>query len=460
MKEHPFAKRKVALKPRPSTPNPEGAFNSLKPDLLKAIRNKGYHTPSPIQEQAIPLILEGRDLIGSAQTGTGKTAAFTLPLLQQLMENPMRPKRGTPRALILAPTRELAAQICDSIEDYGKYTKMNHTVVYGGVSQFHQVKALNRGVDILVATPGRLLDLMNQGYIHIEEVEHFILDEVDRMLDMGFIPDIERIMKALPPKRQTLFFSATLSRKIEELAYRMVNNPARITIEPDKPAVDRIRQTVFFVDKNNKEALLTDLLRNNSIKKAIIFTQMKHSANTVAEKLAKRGVNATAIHGNKSQAARTRALDGFKRGRFEVLVATDVAARGLDVDDITHVINYDLPMDAETYVHRIGRTARAGAEGDAISFCSADERAYLRDVERLLGNPVPYELDHQFHCEASYRSQRSAPRRPGGGGGGGRRGGRNDYNRRSNGGGGGGGGGPRRNSNNRFSSRSKSHARH
>ena len=445
MKENPFIKRKKASrKPAPTTPNPEGAFNPLKRDLRNAIRKSGYSKPTPIQEQTIPIILEGKDLIGSAQTGTGKTAAFTLPLLQQLADNPQRPKRGTPRALILAPTRELAAQIGASIETYGRFTELNHTVVFGGVSQHHQVKALNRGVDILVATPGRLLDLIQQGYIHLERINHFILDEVDRMLDMGFIPDIQRVLDMLPKERQTLFFSATLSKKIEDLAYSMVHSPARITIEPDQPAVERINQTVFFVGQKDKGALLSEILDNTRMKKAIIFTQMKHSANRVAEKLMNLGVHATAIHGNKTQAARTKALDGFKRGQFKVLVATDVAARGLDVDDITHVINYDLPMDAETYVHRIGRTGRAGNDGDAISFCSAEERAYLHDVERLLGKPVPYEFEHPFHCEESFLS-RMRPRRPGGGGGGGgrNRGPRREFRGRGGNGGGGGGGNSR-----------------
>ncbi|MBN2586415.1 MAG: DEAD/DEAH box helicase [Candidatus Fermentibacteraceae bacterium] len=369
-----------------------------------------YVTPTPIQEQCIPHLLEGRDLLGTAQTGTGKTAAFALPLLQRLYGDYRQPGRGTPRALILAPTRELAAQIGESIHTYGRFLNLRHTVIFGGVNQFHQVKAMNRGVDILVATPGRLLDLMQQGFIHLNEVEVFILDEGDRMLDMGFIPDIKRVLSHLPAQRQTLFFSATMPPKMVELAHTMVRNPVRVTITPDQPVVESIAQKVLFVGKKDKDALLVSLLSDLKIKKALIFTQMKHTANKVAAKLSARGINGAAIHGNKSQAGRTRALDGFKQGHFRVLVATDVAARGLDVDDITHVINYDLPMESETYVHRIGRTARAGANGDAISFCCAEDRAYLHGIEQLLGKPVPAEIDHAYHCREAFRSSLPAPK--------------------------------------------------
>ncbi len=425
-----------ASKPQPQTDKQslQGAFGVLIPELQRAVSSEGYVTPTPIQEQCIPQLLEGRDLLGTAQTGTGKTAAFTLPLLQRLSSDRRRPRRGTPRALILAPTRELAAQIADSIRTYGRYLRLSHTVVFGGVSQVPQVKALNRGVDVLVATPGRLLDLMQQGHIDLGAVEVFILDEVDRMLDMGFIPDIKRILDVIPEDRQTLFFSATMAPKMVDLAHTMVrSNPARVTITPNEPTVDRIVQKVLFVGKRNKDALLVSLLKEPEVNKVLVFTQMKHAANRVVEKLDAAGIRGTAIHGNKSQAARTKALDGFKRGRFKVLVATDVAARGLDVDDITHVINYDLPVEAETYVHRIGRTARAGAEGDAISFCCAEDRAYLREIERLLGKPVPAEMEHAYHCDDAFRSSQPAPRNFGRGGGGGGRGG-----------GGGGGGGGRR----------------
>ena len=369
---------------------------------------QSYANPTPIQEQCIPHLLEGRDLLGCAQTGTGKTAAFTLPLLQGLSGVTHRPRSGTPRALILAPTRELAAQIGESIRTYGRYLGLRHTVIFGGVNQFQQVKSLRRGVEIVVATPGRLLDLMQQGYVHLEEVEVFILDEADRMLDMGFAPDIKQVLAKLPRDRQTLFFSATLPPKIVQLAQTMLRDPVRVTITPDKPAVESIDQKVLFVNKSNKNALLVSLLADPKIEKAIVFTQMKHVANKVVEKLMAAGIRAVAIHGNKSQSARTKALNGFKRGHFRVLVATDVAARGLDVDDITHVINYDLPVEAETYVHRIGRTARAGASGAAISFCSAEERAYLREIERLLGRPVPPDMEHAHHCDQAFRSTQPA----------------------------------------------------
>jgi len=401
---------------------PQGAFGSLIPEIQRAIAEHGYVTPTPIQEQCIQHLLDGQDLLGSAQTGTGKTAAFALPLLQRLSGSYRRPKKGTPRALILAPTRELAAQIGESIKTYGHFLRLRHSVIFGGVNQTHQVQALNRGIDILVATPGRLLDLMQQGFIHLNEVEVFILDEGDRMLDMGFIPDIKKVLTHIPAERQTLFFSATMAPKMVQLAHTMVRNPVRITIAPDQPTVESIDQKVLFVEKKNKDELLVSLLKNPQVSKAIIFTQMKHVANRVVAKLNAAGIRGAAIHGNKSQAARTNALDGFKQGRFRVLVATDVAARGLDVDDITHVINYDLPVEAETYIHRIGRTARAGANGDAISFCCAEDRAYLREIERLLGKSVPVNLLHDYHCDEAFRSSQPSPKNFGRSSGGGRRG--------------------------------------
>jgi ATP-dependent RNA helicase RhlE len=430
MKEHAHAPRTRTGHSAPqSQPQlPKGVFDALIPEIQRAVAAEGYVTPTPIQEQCIGHLLEGRDLLGSAQTGTGKTAAFALPLLQRFADNSRRPKKGTPRALILAPTRELAAQIGESVQTYGRFLRLRHTVIFGGVNQFHQVEALNRGVDIVVATPGRLLDLMQQGHIHLNEVEVFILDEGDRMLDMGFIPDIKRVLSQIPDERQTLFVSATLPPKMVKLAHSMVRNPVRVTIAPDKPVVESIAQKVLFVRKKNKDALLVSLLGDPQINKVLVFTQMKHAANNVVKKLSKAGIEGTAIHGNKSQPARTKALDGFKQGRFRVLVATDVAARGLDVDDITHVINYDLPVEAETYVHRIGRTARAGASGDAISFCCAEDRAYLREIERLLGKPVPTDMEHAYHCDVAFRSSQPAPknfgRGSGGGGRGGQRGGR------------------------------------
>ncbi len=393
---------------------PQGVFGSLIPKLQKAVAQEGYVVPTPIQEQCIPHLLEGRDLLGIAQTGTGKTAAFSLPLLQWLSENPSKRQKGTPRALLLAPTRELAAQIGESIETYGQFLKLRHTVVFGGVGQGKQVRDLGRGVDIIVATPGRLLDLMQQGFIRLSSIEIFVLDEVDRMLDMGFIPDIKRILARIPKERQTLFFSATMPPRIVALAKSMVKDPVRVTIEPEKPTLETIKQKVFFVGKGDKEALLTSILEDPKVSKALVFVQMKHVANRVASKLRSAGVHGDAIHGDKTQSARTRALDGFKQGRFRVLVATDVAARGLDVNDISHVINYDLPVEAETYVHRIGRTARAGADGDAISFCTASDRPYLWAIERLLGEPVPPVLEHEFHCDIACRAKKPPPRSFGG----------------------------------------------
>ncbi len=424
--KHQNSARRAHRKPSASTPKvhratpPKGAFRLLTPELQRAVGEAGYTEPTPIQEQCIQHVLDGRDLIGSAQTGTGKTAAFVLPLLQTLAAATTRPRPRKPRGLILAPTRELAAQIGDSIRTYGRFTRLTHTTVFGGVGQGPQVKAMNRGVDILVATPGRLLDLMEQGHIELDEVRFFVLDEVDRMLDMGFIPDIKRVVRDLPNSRHTLFFSATMPPKMLQLAMTMVRepDPVKISITPDAPAVDRIGQKVFFVNKSNKNNLLLSVMKNPEIGKTLIFTQMKHTANKVVDRLRDAGIRGTAIHGNKSQAARTKALDGFKRNRFKVLVATDVAARGLDVDDITHVINYDLPTEAETYVHRIGRTARAGADGDAISFCTAEDRAYLRQIERLLGEAVSTDLEHGYHCEQAQHSTSAAPKNYGRGGGG------------------------------------------
>jgi ATP-dependent RNA helicase RhlE len=396
--------------PHLNSQSAQGAFSGLIPKIQRAVAAQGYTSPTPIQEQCIGHLLKGRDLLGSAQTGTGKTAAFALPLLQRLFADYRKPRSGTPRALILAPTRELAAQIGENIGTYGRLLPIRHTVIFGGVNQSRQVNALKTGIDILVATPGRLLDLMQQGYIHLNKVEVFILDEGDRMLDMGFIPDIKRVLAEIPAQRQTLFFSATLPPKIVELAHTMVKDPVHVTIAPDKPTVERINQKVLFVGKRNKNALLVSLLNEPQVNKAIVFTQMKHVANQLVKKLLKVGIDGVAIHGNKSQGARTKALNGFKQGHFQVLVATDVAARGLDVDDISHVINYDLPIEAETYVHRIGRTARAGADGDAISFCCAEDRAYLNDIEQLLGKPVPADIDHDYHCDDAFHSKQMAPK--------------------------------------------------
>lgn len=400
-----------------------GAFTLLPETLQRGIQAAGYTTPTPIQEQSIPPILEGRDLIGTAQTGTGKTAAFVLPLLQRLEGGPPPRKFPSPRALILAPTRELAGQIGDSIQTYGKGTHLRHTVIFGGVSQFHQEKALRRGVDLLVATPGRLLDLLNQDILSLKAVEIFVLDEMDRMLDMGFLPDIKRVLNLVPQKRHTLFFSATMSPAIEKIAMGMVQNPVRVAIDPGEPTVDRIRQSVNFLDKEDKLPRLIELLGGQDTGRVMVFTQMKHQANKVVDKLNRAGIESAAIHGNKSQGARTRALAGFKSGKVKALVATDVAARGLDVDEVTHVVNFDMPVEAETYVHRIGRTARAGASGDAVSFCSAEDRAYLTAVEKWIGREVPVDLEHAFHSEEA-RNSTLKPRVPSRGRGGSRPGGR------------------------------------
>jgi len=393
-------------------PAPEGAFSLLVQPLQRAVAEEGYTIPTPIQQQAIPLLLAGRDVLGCAQTGTGKTAAFTLPLLQYLTEHRRPTPAGRPRALILAPTRELAAQIGDSIHTYGRHVRVSHTVIFGGVSQSHQVRALHGGVDIVVATPGRLLDLMQQGFVRLDDVEYFVLDEADRMLDMGFLPDMRRVIAKLPAKRQSLFFSATLTHEALELARTLVHDAAHVSVAPEQPTVDKIKQSVMFVAKKDKNDLLVVLLRATGMGKVIVFTQRKHVANRVTEHLNDEGITAAAIHGNKSQGARTQALGGFREGRVRVLVATDIAARGIDVDGITHVINYELPNEPETYIHRIGRTARAGADGDALSFCCAEERDYLRDIERLLRRPIPVDSRHGYHCEAAKHATGDAARPP------------------------------------------------
>ncbi|WP_462325257.1 DEAD/DEAH box helicase [Desulfoplanes sp.] len=391
-------------------PTVEGVFTGLIEELQKAVADMGYRAPTPIQEQSIPFLAKGRDIIGCAQTGTGKTAAFSLPILEYLSTNPQKRLPGSPRVLVLAPTRELAAQIDASIHDYAKYLHINHTVIFGGVGQNPQVKALKRGLDILVATPGRLLDLMGQGFIDLGRIEIFVLDEADRMLDMGFLPDIRKVIAKLPNKRQSLFFSATMEKQIMDLATTLVTDPARVDIAPEQPAVERIVQKLYFVDKNTKPNLLNRLMEDPAFKKVIVFTQMKHMANRVVGKLTKAGFAAAAIHGNKSQNARTKAMNDYKKGKIRVLVATDIAARGIDVDGITHVINYDLPVEPETYVHRIGRTARAGAGGKAVSFCSAPERDYLRSIERLLRETVPVVMDHPFHSEEAKNATGAAAR--------------------------------------------------
>ena len=388
----------------------EGVFNSLIPETQHAIGAAGYVMPTPVQAKAIPPQIEGKDLMGSAQTGTGKTAAFTLPLLQKLSAETTRGESRHPRALILAPTRELAAQIGESIQTYGRFLQVTHTVIFGGVGQFPQQRAMNNGVDIVVATPGRLLDLMEQGYVKLSAIKTFVLDEADRMLDMGFIPDIERILKELPRRRQTAFFSATLPSEIVSLANGMLIDPVHITINPEQPTVEKIRQQVFFVNREDKCELLISMLSEPEVERAIVFTRMKYMANRVCERLKRAGINAAPIHGNRTQSARTKALDGFRKGRIKVLVATDIAARGIDVDDISHVVNYDIPNEPHTYVHRIGRTARAGSRGHAWSFCSAEEREQFNDIERLIKKQVPVNLDHEFHSEKAFNAGRASAR--------------------------------------------------
>ena len=362
--------------------------------ILAALKEQGYEAPSPIQEQAIPPALAGRDVLGCAQTGTGKTCAFASPILQRLSE--ARTPDHRLRALILTPTRELAIQIGESFAAYGAHLSLRHTVIFGGVGQNPQVEALGRGVDILVATPGRLMDLYQQGFVRLEDLEIFVLDEADRMLDMGFINDVKRILKFLPKKRQTLLFSATMPPEIAALVNSLLHDPAQVAVDPVSSPVEAIRQSVYFVDKCNKTKLLALLIGQLEVKNALVFTRTKHGANKVARDLGKEGITAAAIHGNKSQTARQQALSDFKAGRIRCLVATDIAARGLDIEDLSHVFNYNLPEVPETYVHRIGRTGRAGREGVAVSFCDFGEKPLLKDIEKLIGRTVPAVEDHPF----------------------------------------------------------------
>ena len=367
--------------------------------LQRAVAAQNYKRPTPIQVQAIPPLLEGRDVLGCAQTGTGKTAAFALPILQHLSEEVPNRGRRQIRALILSPTRELAAQIDDAFEGYSAFLKLRRVCIFGGVNQKRQVDRLQRGVDILVATPGRLLDLIGQGYVDHGHVEFFVLDEADRMLDMGFIRDIRRVLALLPDERQNLLFSATMPPEIAKLAGAFLDAPVTVEVTPESMTVERISQQVMFVSKADKKRLLAELIEEKNVDRAIVFTRTKHGANRLVKQLDRAGINAAAIHGNKSQNARTRALEGFKDGKIPILVATDIASRGIDVDDVSHVFNYDLPNEPETYVHRIGRTARAGREGVAISFCDESEGKYLRDIERLIEQPIDRDLEHDFHCE-------------------------------------------------------------
>ena len=346
-------------------------------------------TPTPIQAQTVPAALLGRDVLGCAQTGTGKTAAFALPILNRLGKRNRKATSNRPFVLVLAPTRELAIQIGESCATYGRHLRLRHALVYGGVSQVSQVRALNRGAHILIATPGRLLDLMNQGHIKLDQLEVFVLDEADRMLDMGFLPDLKRIISQLPDQRQSLFFSATLPPKIIELSKRLLTSPVNVNVTPKSTSVEKIEQRVLFVERGGKQALLKKILAAADVERTLVFTKTKRGANGLTENLVRSGIKATAIHGNKSQGARQRALEAFRRKQVQVLVATDVAARGIDIDGITHVVNFDLPLEPEGYIHRIGRTGRAGADGVALSFCSVSERRELLAIERLIGQKVP-----------------------------------------------------------------------
>lgn len=362
---------------------------NLSQSLLDALEAVGYTTPTPIQEQSIPHILAGRDIFGCAQTGTGKTASFALPLLQLLEPTEGVKGKRNVKALILAPTRELAIQIGESFRDYGKNSKLRSAVIFGGVSQHKQVNQLSAGIDILIATPGRLLDLMQQGFITLQHITHFVLDEADRMLDMGFIHDIKKVLAKLPKNKQTIFFSATVSPEIKQLAGTLLFDPANVQVDPISSTAELVSQTLYYVEKEEKRSMLKRVIEKENIEHALVFTRTKHGADRVAKELNKFGIRSEAIHGNKSQNARERALKGFKNREIRILVATDIASRGIDVDQLSHVINFELPEVAETYVHRIGRTGRAGSTGKAISFCSSDEKQYLKGITKLINQAIP-----------------------------------------------------------------------
>ena len=398
-------------------------FNNLSliEPILKALINEGYIVPTPIQEQAIPVLLEGKDVLGCAQTGTGKTAAFAIPIIQKLTENAApqmfgkkHNKRQPIRALVLTPTRELAVQVSESFAKYGRYTGLKHTVVYGGVSQRSQTDALRNGIDIVIATPGRLLDLINQGYINLSLIEHFVLDEADLMLDMGFITDIQKIIALLPQNKQTLLFSATMPNEILSLAQSLLHDPVKIEVTPSSTTVEAIDQFLYFADKGRKTDLLIDILENQDTDSVLVFSRTKHGADKLSKNLSNAGIVCDAIHGNKSQSARQKSLLNFKRKRTRVLVATDIAARGIDISQISHVVNYDLPETPETYVHRIGRTGRAGYSGTAFSFCDSGEIGLLKSIQKLIGKDIDVVKGHDFECavcvEKIDRMQRSKPK--------------------------------------------------
>jgi ATP-dependent RNA helicase RhlE len=372
-------------------------LNLIEP-IKRALKTEGYTTPTPIQEKSIPIILDRKDLLGCAQTGTGKTAAFAIPIIQLLSAEEAPQDRGVRqiRALILTPTRELAIQIGESFEAYGRHTRLKYKVIFGGVPQHSQTIALRAGIDVLIATPGRLLDLMDQRFVSLREVKMFVLDEADRMLDMGFINDVKRVITKLPPKRQTLFFSATMPLEIQHLASTILTKPVMVEITPVVATTNLIKQSVYFVEKSDKKSLLLHLLKDAKVESALIFTRTKHGADKVVKDLEKAGIGSAAIHGNKSQNARQTALSNFKSKRTRVLVATDIAARGIDIDDLSHVINFELPNVPETYVHRIGRTGRAGSNGIAISFCDAEEKQYLKDINKLIAKSIPVVLDQPY----------------------------------------------------------------
>lgn len=386
-------------------------LNLIEP-ILKALKDEGYVKPSPIQERAIPPVLQGRDLLGCAQTGTGKTAAFAIPIIQKIYEQKNKGSRRQIQSLILTPTRELAVQIADSFLSYGKYTKLKCYAVYGGVSQNPQAEALRRGIDVLIATPGRLNDLINQRLVNLENVKVFVLDEADRMLDMGFIHDVKKIISCIPKQRQTLFFSATMPREITDLVNSILVDPVKIEVTPASSTVDIIKQSVYFTDKVNKNKLLLHLLKNEDISSALVFTRTKHEADKVVKFLASGNIKSQAIHGDKSQNARQTALNNFKNGEIKVLIATDIAARGIDIDELSHVINYNLPNIPETYVHRIGRTGRAGLGGTAISFCEYEEKPYLKDIQKLIKKTIetvddnPYPMMINYVLPKAERTQR------------------------------------------------------
>jgi ATP-dependent RNA helicase RhlE len=374
-------------------------FNDLRiiEPILKALKAEGYTHPTPIQQQSIPILLRRKDLLGSAQTGTGKTAAFAIPILQHLYLDRQR-NSGQPkiRVLVVTPTRELAIQIGESFSAYGKFTGIKNTVIFGGVKQGKQTQALNSGIEVLIATPGRLLDLMNQGFINLKDVRYFVLDEADRMLDMGFIHDIRKIIAKLPAKRQSLFFSATMPPNIVTLSRKILDNPEKVAVRPEQTTAEKVDQSVYFISKKGKIKLLVHLLQTEPVESALIFSRTKHGANKIVKLLGRADISADAIHGNKSQGARQLALSNFKSGHTKVLVATDIAARGIDVEELSHVINYDLPNIPETYVHRIGRTGRAGASGIALSFCDTEEKAYLLDIQKLINQKIPVIAEHPF----------------------------------------------------------------